>query len=368
MRGRPIKAYRRPNPFLDSDSDDGDLDNSGAGHVAKAKDKGKGKAIEVGGKASKKPEPKPLKSILKKTVGERAPTPASHRSRSISSTLDDCEALNLAASSSQILTVADEDFDSDMTSTPPGLRRSHNRSISPVFEPENQEAPLVIRHKTTLTRPRNNLHQPYMDGATLERARAIKAEIENNIAILKDSDAKDTTVSSTQASDDDAETALIKTLRNDEKMPWSAITAHVNASRLAASKPATLTDAAVYSRFVLSTTADGMPKPTREIGFHTDDYVHLRHPTAFGAPVEASRHGRKRVKNYTNPVELKDNVRKPLEVEESGDLESVERTQQLVEAVARIERNFWVLVADEMERVSTKFYRAEDLETRFLEL
>jgi hypothetical protein len=197
-----------------------------------------------------------------------------------------------------------------------------------------------------------------MDGH--KRARAIKSEIENNISVLMSQDKK----TSTRRNDkEDPENIIIKTLRQEQKLTWNEIANYLNQERLNKGEAATFTDAAVYSRFVRN--APRIATSVGEIGFDPKDYMHLRHPNQYTQAEGTggiSKAGKKRVKNYDNATELKANIRQLVaaEVQDDG-LEDAEKTEQLMEAVAKCERNFWKYVADEMERATTKMYDPEVL-------
>ncbi|KAI4621519.1 hypothetical protein J4E80_003889 [Alternaria sp. BMP 0032] len=201
-----------------------------------------------------------------------------------------------------------------------------------------------------------------MDG--LKRAKATKAEVENNISVLMPQDKKTSTRPSVE---EDPENILIKTLRQDQKLLWSEIASHLNKERLSKGEPATFTDAAVYSRFVRN--APRIATSVGEIGFDPKDYMHLRNPNQYsnaeGTGV-LSKAGKKRIKDFNNATELKDNLRHavPSEVHEN-DLETPQMTEQLMDAVAKCERNFWKYVADELERATAKMYDAEKLSERY---
>ncbi|KAF1939997.1 hypothetical protein EJ02DRAFT_350907 [Clathrospora elynae] len=200
-----------------------------------------------------------------------------------------------------------------------------------------------------------------MDG--LKRARAIKAEIQNNISVLKPPDMKTSTRRNVE---EDPENKIIKTLRQDQGMNWSDIANFLNQERRNRGEPATYTDAAVYSRFVRN--APRIATAKGEIGFDPKDYMHLRHPSQYtntDGTGTISKAGKKRIKNYDNATELKVNMRKQIETDQHGDLEKAEKTEQLMVAVAKVERNFWLLVADEMERSTTKLYQPNELSSRY---
>jgi hypothetical protein len=201
-----------------------------------------------------------------------------------------------------------------------------------------------------------------MDGH--KRARAIKSEIENNISVLMSQDKK----TSTRRNDkEDPENIIIKTLRQEQKLTWNEIANYLNQERLNKGEAATFTGAAVYSRFVRN--APRIATSVGEIGFDPRDYMHLRHPNQYTQAEGTggiSKAGKKRVKNYDNATELKANIRQLVatEVRDNG-LEDAEKTEQLMEAVAKCERNFWKYVADEMERATTKMYDPEVLASRY---
>jgi hypothetical protein len=198
-----------------------------------------------------------------------------------------------------------------------------------------------------------------MDG--LKRARAIKAEIKNNIAVLQ-SPGKD---ASTRHVEDDPENQLIKELREEQSMSWAEIANHLNEERRASGEPATFTESACYSRFVRN--APRIAVAVGEIGFDTKDYMHLRHPDKYvtGGTGTISKAGKKRVKNFDDAKELAENIREVVKSDSYEELETAEKTEQLMQAVAKVERNFWVLVADEMERATTKMYPPHALASRY---
>jgi hypothetical protein len=238
-------------------------------------------------------------------------------------------------------------------------------SESLLFDQESEfedEGPaLVLYGKTTLNRSINNIrpHTDVMDG--LKRARSIKAEVSNNISVLKPQDQK---TSTRRNPEEDPENIIIKTLRQEQKLPWSEIANYLNQERRNKGEVADFTDAAVYSRFVRN--APRIATPVGEIGFDPRDYMHLRHPNQYTQAEGTgtiSKAGKKRVKNYDNATELRANVRQASE--DNDDLQTAEKTDQLMEAVAKVERNFWKIVADEMERATTKLYKPDELSRRY---
>jgi hypothetical protein len=151
-----------------------------------------------------------------------------------------------------------------------------------------------------------------------------------------------------------SEDQLIKTLRDQNAMSWADIAYFINNQRERRNQPAILDVAAVYSRYVLATASTA--HPVKEIGFHAKDFNKLRQP-AQG----------KRVKNLDHAKEVTTNLRKALE-DSDQELRSEQRTEQLLEAVGRVERGFWDFVADEMERITGGYWKAEELERRYREV
>jgi transcriptional regulator NrdR family protein len=200
-----------------------------------------------------------------------------------------------------------------------------------------------------------------MDG--LKRARAMKADIKNNMSVLQHRDKK---ICTRRHIEDDQENQVIKTLRQEQKMSWNDIANDLNQKRRNHGDVANFTDAAIYSRFVRNIPR--IATPVSEIGFDPKDYVHLRHPNQYTNSEGTgmiSKAGKKRVKNYDNAKELEVNVRKQIRNNDHVELETAEKTEQLMEAVSKVERNFWVLVADEMERSTTKLYPPHVLASRY---
>jgi hypothetical protein len=233
---------------------------------------------------------------------------------------------------------------------------------SPLPDFSNHEHPegLVLIGKSTLNHSKNILRNP-PSMASLNHARAVKDEIKDNIPVLQPLD------EITLARPDikvDPENQLIKTLREEQAMAWKDIANFLNQERRNRGEAGTFTESAVYSRFILSST----PTATSigEIGFHPKDYKQLRNPTQFSKGTGTgtlSKVAKKRIKDYENASELNVNMRKL--VEEDENLQTAERTGQLMEAVAKVERNFWIFVADEMERSTTKLYSPAALSERF---
>ncbi|KAG9195058.1 hypothetical protein G6011_00178 [Alternaria panax] len=224
-----------------------------------------------------------------------------------------------------------------------------DRSDSLPFEPENEG-----QSSTQLTPIDINMDH-------LKRARVIKKEIENNISVLMPPEK----ITSTRRNDyEDPENIIIKTLRQEQKLSWNEIANYLNQERLVKGEAATFTDAAVYSRFVRN--APQVATSVDEIGFDPKDYMHLRHPNQYTQAEGTggiSKVGKKRVKNYDNATELKVNMRQV--VSHDNELEDMNKTEQLMEAVAKCERNFWRYVADEMERATAKMYDHEELASRY---
>lgn len=235
---------------------------------------------------------------------------------------------------------------------------SHSPRLTNLFISEN-EAAFVVRGETTLSRPENILHTFDTDIEAMKRSRDIKAEIEANAAVLYP---RDKIVSERKDTEIDPEDQLIKDLRDVVKLGWAAIAERLNAGRRERGEVANFTHTSVYSRYVRITAPAVVP--TKEVGFHPKDYEHLHKAILSSSGGQISK-GKKRVKNYDNPKELDVNMRKPLSKKEEEELETPVRSEQLMQAVAKVERNFWVLVADEMERSTTRLYSPTALADRY---
>jgi hypothetical protein len=133
-----------------------------------------------------------------------------------------------------------------------------------------------------------------MDG--LKRARSIKAEVSNNISVLVPQEQKTSTRRNVE---EDPEDTIIKTLRQEQDLPWNEIANYLNQERRNKGEAANFTDAAVYSRYVRN--APRIATAVGEIGFDPKDYMHLRHPNQYTnteGTGTISKAGKKRVKNY----------------------------------------------------------------------
>ena len=225
---------------------------------------------------------------------------------------------------------------------------------------------------------------------TFKRARELKASALQSGSILRSAPAS----SFSQFTTEDPEDELITQLRT-LGTPWGDIVSQLNARRTATKQPPTWTEAAVYSRFILSTAT---ATPTKEVGFEPRDYAHLKN--AGSGRVGTTKAGKKRVKDFQNATELSANIRKPATIEGAdgeygerevkvkdkgkGKAESKSKSKDedrrkgeseeeivkmdegmveiLMRAVAKVERNFWMFVADEVEREGGKYIEPKDLE------
>lgn len=232
---------------------------------------------------------------------------------------------------------------------------------------------------------------------TLKRARELKASALQNISVLQPGLA---TSLSARATPHTFEDTLIKTLRAEGK-PWADITACLNERRVRNQEAPTWTEDAVYSRFILNASVTAAP--AKEVGFEPRDYAFLR--SAGNGRDGSSKAGKKRVKDFHNATELSANVRKPVKLQGEGDddasgqphdakgktknkarskskgkgkdeerrkgeQEEIVKMDEgvaeiLMMAVAKVERNFWVFVADEVERESGKYIEPKKLEKVF---
>ncbi|KAH6629414.1 hypothetical protein C7974DRAFT_394428 [Boeremia exigua] len=225
-----------------------------------------------------------------------------------------------------------------------------------------------------------------------KRARELKASVLQNSSIMQSAPA-----SSNERAPTSFEDTLITTLRA-EGGSWSEITAQLNERRVSNDEAPTWTEAAVYARIILNNSATATP--AREVGFEPRDYAHLRN--AGNGREGTSKAGKKRVKDFQNATELSANIRRPASVagangeravsdaavqvkgkgkgkskgkgkdedRRKGEIDEVVRMDEgmvelMMRAVAKVERNFWVFVADEVEREAGKYVEPKDLEKVF---
>ncbi|PSN71496.1 hypothetical protein BS50DRAFT_486621 [Corynespora cassiicola Philippines] len=197
---------------------------------------------------------------------------------------------------------------------------------------------------------------------SLRRARATKADIESNLAILKPTKKAS---SGRKRVEDDEENHLIKKMRQEDHMEWGAIATYLNDERERRSEPATMTAAAVYSRFVRN--GPRIAIANGEIGFDPQDYMHLRHPNRYlsGKPVAANARPNKRGREE-QAGQIKGNIRpKGNYKEDMAELSSVDKTELLLDAVSDIEKHFWAMVADQLEKSSGKLYDPMAIQARY---
>ncbi|KAF2870567.1 hypothetical protein BDV95DRAFT_607725 [Massariosphaeria phaeospora] len=247
-----------------------------------------------------------------------------------------------------------------------------NPTLSPLFEPEHSPLPMDSPTDDSELLAGNDFADidngpDAWNADGLKRARALKAEIENNISVLKQNKKA---FKARRRVEDDPENQRIKELRQDHKMDWTAIANYLNEERLKNGQAPVCTQASVYSRFVRN--APRIAASKGEVGFDPKDYMHLRHPHryAHNEPnnmfVETGRTNIKRIKDPGDAKELAGNVRKRSKLhEDAAELETVDKTNLLMEAVATVERNFFVFVADELERTTAKLYDPRAIESRY---
>ncbi|CAE7026985.1 hypothetical protein P3342_005894 [Pyrenophora teres f. teres] len=270
---------------------------------------------------------------------------------------------------------SDTEIDHDCPLSPTHNSRNNSNNNNNII-PSNPNTENPSTMSTTPTDP----------AVSLLRARALKSSVSTAPAVLTRQTQLPAALSS------DPELHLINTLRNDKGLKWADIATQLNAAREKRGEATIWNPASVYSRYILA--APMTATPVGEIGFDARDYVHLRNPGQFYVKPDSStptagastptadasssskptpgtsipRAGRKRVKDYDNATELKANMRQHATAEEVEELQGEVRTQMLVEAVAKVERNFWKLVADEVDRVGGVYFEGDVLAERWFEL
>lgn len=226
------------------------------------------------------------------------------------------------------------------------------------------------------------------DPDSFQRARALKDAAQHNIAILPRDPSPP--LSPPPASLEDTPILGLR----EQGASWADITRQLNAPL----DVPVWTEAAVYARYILHSSAAAAP--AKEVGFVPSDYQHLK-GTGWKTD-QMSKAGKKRVKDFQNATELSANVRKPVvfasaggvEVQKvrdkgkgkrkwhdgKGRYETVKEVEEvavdldeglaeaLMRAVGKVERNYWVFVADEMEREVGKYVDPKELERVFHEV
>jgi hypothetical protein len=263
---------------------------------------------------------------------------------------------------------------------------SRSRSLSPTSVEDDVKRVITTNgiHNTTTS------NSPSPNHDSLHAARLLKASLTTGIPTHSG------TRKSKKRVEDDPENALIKTLRQHHNMEWSAIANFLNEERLKRGEPANMTHPAVYSRFVRN--APRIAAKEGEVGFDPKDYMHLRHPMQYvdresvagvgkSEAVDGAESKKRSRSASEKSVEIEEqeeeevghevafsselqrNVRKKSKlVEECTELQSIDKTTKLVEAVATIHRNFWVMVADELERTTGTLYDPKVVAARYASL
>ncbi|KAF2639629.1 hypothetical protein P280DRAFT_43635 [Massarina eburnea CBS 473.64] len=223
--------------------------------------------------------------------------------------------------------------------------------------------------------PTNN---PFATIEVLKKARARKMELSTKLPVLQ---AKGSSPRRKQA-EDDPENVLIYKMRAEHNMAWTAIVNELNRQRLKHGEPPTMTDAAVYSRFVRNgpRIAGALGKE----GFDRNDYLYLRNqlqavpqgshddhnslkPAGGIGSTFGSGLGRKRLRDSkVEDQELKGNIRKktPLD-QQHAELENAHLTEELVKAVETVKNNFWDRVAEQLSRTTGRNYDAQAVQSRW---
>ncbi|KAF2193095.1 hypothetical protein K469DRAFT_552326 [Zopfia rhizophila CBS 207.26] len=210
---------------------------------------------------------------------------------------------------------------------------------------------------------------------SLAQARALKAKLETSGTALKS--AKKSV--SRKKVEEDPENHIIKTLRTEHQMEWGAIANYLNEERIKRGEPPSMTQPAVYSRFVRN--APRIARANGEVGFDPKDYMYIRHPHhypfAAGGNISPFQAGPTPRRETPDPAEsfsvrrdfVTGNVRKKSKLAtDCSELETAVKSNLLVEAVQTVDRNFWTFVADELERTSGKMYDPKALESRYKSL
>lgn len=169
--------------------------------------------------------------------------------------------------------------------------------------------------------------------------------------------------------EDDPINVMIKDLRCRAKLPWDKISQKLDEYLIEnGDEPQELSVASVYSRF--KRNAGRVAKAQNELDFDHKDWIHLRHPHHYPNTDEYVTVGREpELRNGGVPALLRRNIRMTSRTQQDIDeLKSAELSAALVQAVDRINDNFYKFVADDMERTTGKLYTLHALEQRHKEI
>ncbi|KAF2266000.1 hypothetical protein CC78DRAFT_598179 [Lojkania enalia] len=279
-------------------------------------------------------------------------------------------------------------LDFDPLSSLASLESSQQHSLSIGTTPDESSSPLFVDNDSSSI---GNIGTPRTPSTTIEStdlkavpantigyARARKAEIEDKSTTVSKSASYRTKV------EQDPENRKIKELRCEHNMNWGAIANYLNEKRVERGDPPTMTQPAVYSRFVRNApriaAADG------EAGFDPKDYMHLKHPRHYPsistarAAASSNNALSKSVKRIRTEIEggakssdsgVDDEnptttLRKKSKLNASyQELESARLTTLLVEAYGTVQSRIWTFVAHELERMTGKLYDPKTLESRY---
>ncbi|PVH97132.1 hypothetical protein DM02DRAFT_477175, partial [Periconia macrospinosa] len=172
--------------------------------------------------------------------------------------------------------------------------------------------------------------------------------------------------------EDDPENQEIVRLRM-ERMSWTGIVNTMNQYRREEGREEDFTTASVYGRFVRNGPRIAIKKG--EVGFDPKDYMYLRNPhhhlpESFKVqPTQNWGNGvsRKRMRGEGNEEqELKGNIRMKMEAEaQKAALETKAYSELLIQAVNNVNAEYWVTVADEMDRLVGKYFEPLACEKRY---
>jgi hypothetical protein len=205
---------------------------------------------------------------------------------------------------------------------------------------------------------------PTADTMTAIRARTTKFRITQNSATKRNPKKK---TGGRKPIEQDPINIMIKDLKCKGNMSWEEISAAIDNQLINQGEaPLELSVPAIYGRFTRN--APRIAKALGEVGFNPKDFLYMRHPHYYPTAnqyVTASKRGGKAAHDGGIPPLLKGNVRVPAANQKDlEELQSAEMTDALRSAVDIVNDNFYMFVADEMERITGKFYDLKALEAR----
>jgi hypothetical protein len=161
---------------------------------------------------------------------------------------------------------------------------------------------------------------------------------------------------------------MIYDFKVKDNISWEEISGAIdNALIKKGLAPKRLSQAAIYGRWTRN--APKIAKAKGDVGFNKQDWLYMHRPQAFVNGAQYYTAPTSGLLDEAIPATIRNNVRIPATSEQDiEELETLDMTEALENAVDIVNKNFFIFVADEMERRTGKLYSAEALEARYEKL